>query len=134
MCVILVLYSDPSVRRNRLSEEKKALLYIPDISGFTRFVNDTEIQHSQHIIEELLEVILQSNELNLEVSEIEGDAVLFYREGEPPQPVQISEQIKSMFFNFLFVYSKNNPIYAIRRQRPGLCHANYVIGRFLLNK
>jgi len=96
----MVLYSDTSVRRNRLSEEKKALLYIPDISGFTRFVNDTEIQHSQHIIEELLEVILQSNELNLEVSEIEGDAVLFYREGGPPQPDQISEQIKNMFINF----------------------------------
>jgi len=83
-----------------LSEEKKALIYIPDISGFTRFVNDTEIQHSQHIIEELLEIILQSNDLNFEVSEIEGDAVLFYREGDPPQPNQISRQIKNMFLNF----------------------------------
>lgn len=87
-------------RRNEVSEEKKALIYIPDISGFTRFVNDTEIQHSQHIIEELLEVILQSNNLKMEVSEIEGDAILFYREGDPPQPDQISEQIKSMFINF----------------------------------
>ncbi len=87
-------------RRNEVSEEKKALIYIPDISGFTRFVNDTEIQHSQHIIEELLEVILQSNDLKMEVSEIEGDAILFYREGDPPQPDQISEQIKSMFINF----------------------------------
>jgi hypothetical protein len=83
-----------------LSEEKQALIFIPDISGFTRFVNDTEIQHSQHIIEELLEVILDSNELNLEVSEIEGDAILFYRTGEAPQPNQISEQVKKMFINF----------------------------------
>jgi len=83
-----------------LSEEKKALIYIPDISGFTRFVSDTEIQHSQHIIEDLLEVILQSNDLALEVSEIEGDAILFYKEGNPPKPDQISAQIKSMFINF----------------------------------
>jgi hypothetical protein len=83
-----------------LSEEKKALIYIPDISGFTRFVNDTEIQHSQHIIEELLEVLLESNDLMMDVSEIEGDAILFYRVGDPPQPNQISEQIKNMFINF----------------------------------
>ena len=83
-----------------MSEETQALIFIPDISGFTRFVNDTEIQHSQHIIEELLEVILESNELKLEVSEIEGDAILFYRTGETPQPSQISEQVKKMFINF----------------------------------
>jgi len=101
LCVILVLYSDTAaVRRNRVNEEKRALIYIPDISGFTRFVNETEIQHSQHIIEELLEVLLESNNLNLDVSEIEGDAILFYREGDPPQPDQIGEQIQSMFLNF----------------------------------
>jgi hypothetical protein len=87
-------------RRKVLNEEKKALIYIPDISGFTRFVSDTDIQHSQHIIEELLEVILESNDLDLEVSEIEGDAILFYREGDPPKPDQMSAQIKSMFLNF----------------------------------
>jgi hypothetical protein len=83
-----------------VSEDQKAMIYIPDISGFTRFVNETEIHHSQHIIEELLEVLLDSNDLNLEVSEIEGDAILFYRTGEPPQPEQISEQIKKMFTKF----------------------------------
>jgi hypothetical protein len=83
-----------------VSEERKALIYIPDISGFTRFVNATEIHHSQHIIEELLEVMLDSNNLNLQVSEIEGDAILFYREGDPPPPEQVSEQIKQMFINF----------------------------------
>jgi hypothetical protein len=45
-------------------------------------------------------VLLQSNLLALNVSEIEGDAILFYREGEPPQPGEISKQIKQMFINF----------------------------------
>jgi hypothetical protein len=76
------------------------MIFIPDISGFTRFVNDTEIQHSQHIIEELLEVLLESNTLNFKVSEIEGDAILFYRIGEPPEPDQLSDQIRQMFINF----------------------------------
>ena len=83
-----------------MSNEKKALIFIPDISGFTRFVNNTEIQHSQHIIEELLEVLLDSNQLNLKVSEIEGDAILFYREGDSPLPNEIGDQIKKMFINF----------------------------------
>ncbi len=58
------------------------LLFIPDISGFTQFVNETEIQDSQHIIEELLEAIIDANEIGLEISEIEGDAILFYRRAQ----------------------------------------------------
>lgn len=52
-----------------------SLLFIPDISGFTKFVTAVEIDHSQHIIAELLEIIIDSNELGLTISEIEGDAV-----------------------------------------------------------
>jgi hypothetical protein len=80
--------------------DNEALIFIPDISGFTRFVNDTEIQHSQHIIEELIEIILQANSIKMEVSEIEGDAVLFYRQGEAPTPEEIGAQTKNMFLNF----------------------------------
>jgi hypothetical protein len=57
--------------------ENKGLLFIPDISGFTRFVNETEIGHSRLIIQELLEILINANEVGLEVSEIEGDAILY---------------------------------------------------------
>jgi len=76
------------------------LLFIPDISGFTKFINDTEIEHSQHIITELLEVILEANTLNLQVNEIEGDAILFYRIGKPPTAFDIAEQSKKIFVEF----------------------------------
>jgi hypothetical protein len=62
----------------------RGLIFIPDISGFTRFVNEVEIDHSRHIIQELLEVIINSNKIGLEVSEIEGDAILFYKYGDSP--------------------------------------------------
>jgi hypothetical protein len=78
----------------------KSLLFIPDITGFTRFVNNTEIEHGQHIISELLEKIIDSNELNLEISEIEGDAVLFYKNGEVPGLQEIYSQAKKMFLEF----------------------------------
>ncbi len=57
-------------------------IFIPDISGFTKFINDTEIGHSQHIIAELLDLIIEETGTYFEISEIEGDAILFYRYSE----------------------------------------------------
>ncbi len=78
----------------------RGLLFIPDVSGFTKFITETEIQHSNHIISELLEVILKANELHLTISEIEGDAVLFFRMGDPPRADEIIKQAKRMFIDF----------------------------------
>ena len=78
----------------------KGLIFIPDISGFTRFVNEVEIDHSRHIIQELLEVIINSNNLGLEISEIEGDAILFYKYGESPDLKDVYEQVEKMFREF----------------------------------
>ncbi|MEP6596181.1 MAG: hypothetical protein ABJA71_09540 [Ginsengibacter sp.] len=50
--------------------ENRGLLFIPDISGFTRFVNEVEIEHSRFIIQQLLEVLIKANDLGLEISEI----------------------------------------------------------------
>ena len=36
---------------------------MPDISGFTKFVNETEIIHGQHIVQELLDVILAKTKI-----------------------------------------------------------------------
>ena len=65
-------------------EQTKCFICLPDISGFTHFTQETEISHSRHIISELLEVILHSNKLDLEVAEIERDAVFFHRENLIP--------------------------------------------------
>ena len=57
---------------------------MPDISGFTQFVSETEVMHSRHIVQELLEILIDSNHLNLQISEIEGDAIFFYKTGDKP--------------------------------------------------
>jgi hypothetical protein len=80
--------------------ENKGLLFIPDISGFTRFVSETEIEHSRLIIQELLEVLINSNEIGLKISEIEGDAILFYKFGEPPPVEEVYRQVEKMFCAF----------------------------------
>jgi len=80
--------------------DNKGLIFIPDISGFTRFVNETEIEHSRHIIQELLEIIINANQTGLEISEIEGDAILFYRYGDAPNLQELYKQVEKMFWGF----------------------------------
>lgn len=77
-----------------------SLLFIPDISGFTQFVNETAIAHSQHIIRELLELIIESNELGMEVAEVEGDAVFFYKYKSVPRLEEICRQAENIFIKF----------------------------------
>jgi hypothetical protein len=87
--------------------ENRGLLFVPDISGFTKFVSQVEIEHSRMIIQELLEVIINSNEIGLQISEIEGDAVLFYKFGDPPTLEELYKQVEKMFIKFhqsLIVY------------------------------
>lgn len=76
------------------------LLFLPDISGFTKFVNTTEVEHSRHIIAELLELIIDADELGLTVAEIEGDAVFFFRDGQLPDWDRIVAQARRMFEAF----------------------------------
>jgi hypothetical protein len=77
-----------------------ALLFMPDISGFTEFVNNTEIIHAQNIIQEVLELLIDSNQLKLEIGEIEGDAIFFYRLGSPPSLDELLQQVAVMFTRF----------------------------------
>ena len=80
--------------------ENQGLLFIPDISGFTRFVNEIEIGHSRYIIQQLLEVLINANETGLEISEIEGDAILFYKFGAPLELAALYRQVEKMFCEF----------------------------------
>ena len=89
---------------------EQAFLLIPDISGFTHFVNHTEIIHGVHIISELLESIIDSNTLGLEVAEIEGDAIFFYRKGERPSAQELYQQTEQMYIAFhkqLMLYERD---------------------------
>lgn len=80
--------------------DNKGLLFIPDISGFTRFVAEMEIEHSRIIIQQLLELLIDANELGLEISEVEGDAILFYKFGKSPDIDTIYRQVEKMFCAF----------------------------------
>ncbi len=78
---------------------KQSLLFLPDISGFTHFVQNTEVAHSQHVIAELLDILANANTLDMELAEVEGDALFFYKE-EIPSQEKILAQVETMFSAF----------------------------------
>ncbi len=80
--------------------KRDTLFLIPDISGFTKFVKQTEVLHGQHIVSELLEILIDSNELGLTLSEIEGDALFFYKQDGIPDKNDLIKQSQSMFIKF----------------------------------
>lgn len=74
--------------------EVEAFLYIPDMSGFTEFMATTKPDKSHQIVEEMLRAITESNELELSISDIIGDAVFFYRTGPVPSLEEVIRQSK----------------------------------------
>jgi hypothetical protein len=78
----------------------QGLLLMPDITGYTDFISSVELSHGQHIVSELLQILLRHNELSLKLSEVEGDALLFYRLGEGPTPERIVAQAQRWLGRF----------------------------------
>ncbi len=63
-------------------------------------MNSVELEHSRHVIQELLEIIIENNMMELNISEVEGDAVLFYRFGDMPELNDLYNQVEKMFLVF----------------------------------
>ncbi len=66
---------------------KTGHLVLADISGYTAFVADTELEHSREILNELLEGMVRCLAEHLTIGQIEGDAIFALGEGMPPDPV-----------------------------------------------
>jgi len=64
-------------------EMKNGILFIPDISGYSRFVKETDATEGAVVMAALLDAMIEANTLGFEISEIEGDAILFYKHGKP---------------------------------------------------
>src|SRR5205807_3763603 len=58
-------------------ELTEGVLVLADISAYTEFVTRTEIDHSWEILRELLDTTVRSVAGSLEVSQVEGDCILF---------------------------------------------------------
>ena len=56
---------------------QEGALVLADISGYSKFVAQTEVDHSWSILHELLDTMVRSVQGRMDVSQVEGDAILF---------------------------------------------------------
>ena len=76
-------------------------LVIADISGYTSFVAKTELEHSQEILAELLELLMAKFQPLMTISKLEGDAVFAYApETMFPRGETLIEFIESTYVAF----------------------------------
>src|SRR5262249_31772482 len=57
---------------------QQCYLILADISGYTSYLAGTELDHSQAILTELLELVIERFQTCLTISKLEGDAVFAY--------------------------------------------------------
>lgn len=76
-------------------------LVIADISGYTQFLTDSELEHANGIIGDLLNSIIGAMQAPLAVSSIEGDAIFMYGEMADEMAGQtILESVELLYCSF----------------------------------
>ena len=81
-------------------ETSGGLVLIPDITGFTEFVNEVELLHGQHITAELLDNLCNNDQLGMELADMEGDALLLFRTGPRPPLGKLMRHVIHWFEQF----------------------------------
>ncbi|WP_052483676.1 DUF2652 domain-containing protein [Flavobacterium sp. MEB061] len=116
--------------------DQRGTICIVDISGYTTFVNETQSTVGLLSVSKLLQKIITVNNPFFNISEIEGDAILFYRYGEPYPVDVILQQFEAILLAFnkmvtrLKVYSNNVTSLSLK----SIVHygeiSEFTIGRF----
>ncbi len=84
-----------------MNDTQHGHLLLADISGYTSYVATTELTHSQEILTELLECIIECVKPLMTISKIEGDAVFAYApEADIPRGETLLELIESTYLAF----------------------------------
>ncbi|WP_051189743.1 DUF2652 domain-containing protein [Daejeonella oryzae] len=73
---------------------------VPDITGFTKFIATSDINFSKEVIPALLRKLIEANMVGMNVAEIEGDAIFFYKTGRLPSIQKVADQCKHIFQTF----------------------------------
>jgi hypothetical protein len=80
---------------------EKGYLVIADITGYTAYLSQSELDHAEGILTDLLNALLENTKPPLVVSRLEGDAVISYApEGSFKQGQTLVEIIESLYAGF----------------------------------
>lgn len=79
---------------------------VPDITGFTKFISTADIDFSTEVIPAILRKIIDANLLKMNVAEVEGDAIFFYKNGRLPSVVSVAKQCVHIYETFVHFIEK----------------------------
>ena len=79
---------------------KQGVVILVDISGFTALVYEMELAVGRDITLTLLSSIIKTNQLALNIAELEGDAVFYYRFGAAPSHREVFLQYERTLKSF----------------------------------
>jgi hypothetical protein len=81
---------------------KTGFFVIADISGYTSFLTQTEVDHAQAIVEELTKLILDHIKPPFKLVKLEGDAVFYYAQAEMfPEAERFFEHMEACYCDFI---------------------------------
>jgi hypothetical protein len=84
-----------------MKQVERGIIHIADISGYTAFLNESELEHAQGTLQSLMEVLIDKTQLPLVISRLEGDAVISYaKDGSYLQGSSVLEMVESSYIAF----------------------------------
>jgi hypothetical protein len=84
-----------------MAETRHGYLVLADISGYTGYLAQVELEHAQEILTDLLECIVEKFKTALIISKLEGDAVFANVDEENiPRPESLLELVETTYVEF----------------------------------
>jgi Protein of unknown function (DUF2652) len=84
-----------------MSKTHEGYLFIADITGYTRYLSESELEHAQETLTALLELLVENTRPPLVISRLAGDAVISYGlRGDFFQGQTFIEKIEDIYVTF----------------------------------
>jgi sulfate adenylyltransferase subunit 1 (EFTu-like GTPase family) len=84
-----------------MSKLHEGYLFISDITGYTRYLSESELEHAQETLAALLELLVENTGPPLVISRLAGDAVISYGlRGDFFQGQTFIEKIEDTYITF----------------------------------
>lgn len=79
---------------------EQGCLLFADITGYTKFIDQTEITHAQDVISDLLETMLSVLTPTFDLSRVEGDAIFAFAPSSRLTPALVLDTVDTTYFAF----------------------------------
>jgi hypothetical protein len=83
-----------------LQQSTRGCLLIADITGYTDYLRDTELEHAQDVLADLLETIIAGIEPPFTLSKLEGDAAFAYVDSDVVSAPMLFDTVDATYFAF----------------------------------